>query len=255
MQTESYNQRLDAKRGELAEWRDRIVTTAMLCGFLFFPLLVITPVLILAPVLEPLAGPVETWFDFNGNAIGSSFGVILTLVLIVFTVAGPLWLAPMLINSYWKRHYSWIFSKLRDSTLPLLIMDDAALTPLWSALAEPPLLRLTATQRPKSLDQRIELASDYWRALSVIASSRHAGLKRAIFWGNATRMIDDVSPLIYNACVSTIVIAVLAPLFFFFMPLWIGVLVLTIQQQSAQAAMVDFFLNEAPSPLIDSGVE
>lgn len=255
MQSASVKKLLKDKRQDLREWRDQIKNTVMVCGFIIFPLLIVIPVLILQPVLEPIIGPAETWFDFKGIVLGSPYGVIIMLLMVTLCIIGPLWLAPMWIDRCWSRQYKRIFKLLNETDLAQMLLDDSALVPLWVTLERQPLLQMVASRRPETIDHRIEVASDYWRAMLMIAGGRQRSLGRAVFWGNATRLINDIAPIIYNTCVSLIILVVLAPLIIFVLPLWITVLGLTILQQACQAAMLDYFINQTPNPLIENDID
>jgi len=240
---------LSVKRNELQEWKENISNSVLICSFIIIPLVLFTPLLLLQDVLEPHLGPMEGWLETGANPLGMSTGIVMITVIAIATLVGPIWLVPMLLDRLWQRQYDRILSLMRETSLPVLIVDDTALAPLWSALEEQPLLRLVASQRPKSIDQRIEFTSDYWRAVIVVLKGRNRLLKLAIFWGNATRLVDDIAPIVYNGCVSMILLVFTAPFMLLVAPIWAGGIFLCTQQQACQAAMVDYFLDHATEPV------
>ena len=239
---------LKRKKDELNEWRESITGTAIICSFVIIPLLVITPIFAFSKPLEASFGPMEGWLKSGAHPMGMSIGVTMVTIIAILTLVGPIFLVPMGIDLFWKLQQRRISRILHDTDLPVLIIDDTALAPLWNTLAEQPLLRLVASQRPRSIDQRIEFCSDYWRAVLAVQRGQHKRLKLEIFWGNATRLIDDTAPLVYNGCVSLILLTFLAPFMLVVGPLWAFGIYLCIQQQACQAAMVDYFIDNPTLP-------
>jgi len=243
-------EQLAAQRLGVASWRENIHGAAILGGFVVVPLLVMMPLVYLDPWLEPLIGNPGEWFD-GGSFRNNFFATIMVIVLLVTVVGGPLWALPALIDWWWKRQYERTWQLLKHSGLALLVVSDAGLSRIEELQDRVPWLKVGATGEPLTLSQRIEYASDYWRAFFALARQQPERLRAALRWGNACRLLDDLTPLLFNGCTAMIFLAVSLPVMPLVLPAYVILLGLAIEQQAVQAALLDHFSEEGHQPIVD----
>jgi hypothetical protein len=232
-------------RAELDSWREDIEGNCMLVSFFAVPVIVVLPVmLVLGPLLEPYIGPAGDWLQSGAHPVGKVIAIIMVIVMVVGIIAVPAWLVPLGIEKWWQRHYRLTRRMLAEHDLALLVIGDIAVERIYTVLARQRWLKPTASQRPRSVVERVEFCSDYWRALFAIARGYRGRLDRLVMLGNLVRLQDDSISWLFNGCTVIIIMAASGPFIILLIPLWIAALMSSIQQQAAQYALADYFIEQ-----------
>ncbi|MBN2081728.1 hypothetical protein JW859_05900 [bacterium] len=233
---------LQGNRQELDSWREDIEGSAMLLSFFLTPVFIVLPVMLgLGHLLEPYLGPAEDWLTGGSHWLGKTIAIVMIILMVVGIIVVPGWLIPLWVKKWWDRHYTLAQRMLSEHDLALLLLSETFIERIFDYLNRSRWQKLAATHRPVTLKQKIEFASDYWRALFWIARGRERGLGRQVAWGNLVRLLDDIAPLAFNGCAGILVMAFSGPFVIIVAPLWILLVGWGIQQQAAQAALLDYF--------------
>jgi len=246
------NRRVSAKdelasnRAEVDSWREDIEGSGMLVSFFLVPAFVALPaILILGPFLEPYLGPAGDWLKEGSHWLGKTIATVMIILMVIGIIAVPGWLIPLWMEKWWKRNYDLAQRMLEEHDLALLLLSEAFTERIFDYLNRSRWQKISATRRPQTLVQKIEFASDYWRALYWIARERERGLGRQVAWGNFVRLLDDIAPLVFNGCAGILVMAFSGPFVIFVAPLWVLLIGWSTQQQAVQAALLDFFSEDS----------
>jgi len=182
--------------------------------------------------------------------IGTNIAVVVLIAGILAAVSAPWSVIPWLTNRYWKRHYQAVWRWLEKTEMAQYVVDERRWEPVFALLEQYPWLKLTGVKRPQSLDEQIELASDYQLALRRLCRKRDSRLFWPVWWGSTTRLADDVTVLLFNSCTVLGCLMFGGALWFTIgFPFWLWAILLYFRRQATQTALIDYFLdNPQPDP-------
>ncbi len=204
---------------------------------------------------------VQTWYFI--------YGLILFLVAGVFAIVGfnELWgtgndpsgltLGLLLLGSVaystvvlivagrsWHRQYTLTWRYLTFTSLPSLVIDEAVWDGVLAQARGNIALKATGLSRPRSLDELLELAGDYWRYILAVAGGKDAKARqRALAWDNGTRLYNNLVNSLADSCASYIILVALSSVLVIAFPLLYVALHFYIEQHAAKSAYVDYFLD------------
>lgn len=237
MPDKSARDKLRAKRKELLSQREDVASAAGFLGmFIGMVLLVLAYILLLQAI---------GWEESMGEGIALVFNVIVLCVLVLVGMFAPLLLMQKWIERAWHRQYLRIWAYLKHTDAASLVMDQERWEPVFAILDSQPWLKLSGVRVPQSLDEQIELASDYWPVFIALARGDQRRLRWHVLLGSAGRLADEAALFFFNGCVAYLLLVLTG--FFLFIPLlpFMAVtLFLYTRHQGAQHALIDYFLDD-----------
>lgn len=236
---------LKSQRAELNDWKDYMLSSALLTAFLYAPLVVILPFLLwINPMLEPYLGDAGGWLESGAHPLGTTLAIIIIVVTVGSVLVVPIWIVPSVFEAWWKRYERRTRKLLRETTLPALVTGREGFISVSQVTGDRPLLRLTFSREPRNLHERFEFASDYWRALFVVAGGKYKKLPNAVRMSNLLRKLDGCTMWFANGCIAIFVLSITLPLWFITLPVYLFSIGLSTQQQAIQAALLDYLIDE-----------
>ena len=220
---------------------------------------IIVGVLVLSGIaILVLKSPPLNWIGFGENDIGTGVGVTILIVIVLTGIFTPVLLVSHLMDAGWNNYYREAWSWLKYTDLPRFAVDDGAWAKVFEILEGSFILKLLKVSHPKTLDEQIEMGSDFRLALMVLTRGPRENsvelyqrrLVRAVRWGATTRLFDDAVVWLFNSCASFGCLMV-GGIFWYALtlPIWTPLLGLYIRRQAWQTAMCDFLRGEPTSPV------
>jgi hypothetical protein len=238
-------EQLKTQRSALNDWKDYMMSSALLTAFLYVPLAIIMPfVLWINPLLEPYLGDAGGWLESGAHPLGTTLAVLTIILMVGSVLVVPIWIVPSIFEAWWKRYEQRTRRLLHTTTLPALVASRDGYISVSQATGDRPLLRLTFSREPRNLQERFEFAADYWRALFVVAEGKYDRLPNAVRMSNALRKLDGCTMWYANGCIAIFVLSITLPLWFITLPLYLFSIGISSQQQAVQAALLDYLIYE-----------
>ncbi len=233
----SARQRLEAKRTALESELSDVADGAGLLGIFLGLFILVLSYLCLVMLLG-----IEDQLEH-----GFLFGVHVT-VLCVLVLAGML--APVFLVRHWltlgyRKRYRHVWRWLKYTDAPKFVADQELWGEVFEILNRRPFLKLTGLRLPHSLDEQIELASDYWPVIEAMVRHNRRRLAWRVTWGSLARLSDTAAVFCFNGCMIWVLLLLTSFLLFLpLLPLYLVVLPLYVNRQGAQQALVDWFSNK-----------
>jgi len=235
---------LKKKRDEIKSQYTDVESSLLLVGIVLGVILV--PVI----VIVPMASPWGRALGLMETQPGTTIGIILMVISVLVGMALPFFVVSRWMKAWWNRNERRAWSWLRYSDLPLRIAQEGQWERIFSVLDANPWMKLTGTRRPQSLDEQIELASDYSWAQVALIRNQPRRLFWAVWWGSATRLADDFAVWMFGSC-GTFGCLMLGGMILFIvgLPLWVPWVMLYLKRQAWQSAILTYFMDGRPQGL------
>lgn len=191
--------------------------------------------------------PPLSWFGFGDTDLGTGVGIGVLIVVVVAGIFLPAVYVERWMGAYWNKHHAHAWRWLKHTDMALLVMEPGRWEPLHEILDAHPWMKLSGTRQCKTLDEQIEMASDYQLAMMLIMRRRQRGMLAAVGWGSATRLADDIAAWFLGSC-GVLLFLIIGGLVLYFplLPFWILWLGLYIRRQAWQTALIEYFLDDKP---------
>lgn len=236
MTDQSAKQRLEAKRTELEGELEEMGSGAGFLGMFLGLFGLVMPYVFIVMALG--------WEEHFEHGIGFGINVTFLIILTLTGMFGPVFLVPHLLQRGYRKRYRYVWRWLKYTDAPKFVIDQELWDEVFAILDRQPLLKLTGVRMPRSLDEQIELASDYWPVVEAMVRGDRRRLFWRVAWGSLTRLSDTLALFCFNGCAALILMMVTAIMFFLpLLPLYGTILPLYVNRQGAQQALVDWFLN------------
>ena len=237
MSGRSAHSSLRAKRTEIEGELEDVSSAAGLMGIM---LGLVIPVGIWAGIAVALG--IEDWLG-EGFGLGVNIVILITLVLAGLFV--PVYLIQHLMEQGFRRCYRYVFRWLKHTSAPKYIIQQELWDEVFAILDRRPLLKLTGVRMPRSLDEQIELASDYWPVVEALVRGDRRRLFWQVSWGSLTRLSDTITLFVFNGCMTWVLLLLSGALLFIpLVPITLVFLPMFVRRQGAQQALIDWFLDD-----------
>jgi len=198
------------------------------------------------------------WMGFSKNDLGTGIGVCILIIVVLAGIFAPVLFVSNLMDRAWGANYRTAWSWLKYTDLPRFMVDQAAWDRIFTIIDGSMFLKAGRITMPQTVEEQIELASDFRNAIMVLTRGARDGdeerftrsLARAVYWGGTTRFLDNLVVWLFNSCASFGCLIV-GGIFWYgiALPIWIPLLGLYIRRQAWQTAMCDFLNDKPTSPV------
>ncbi|MBN2082173.1 hypothetical protein JW859_08185 [bacterium] len=235
---------LKKKRDEIKSQKSDVENSLLLIGIVLGVILV--PLIAILPMASPWGRSLGLMETGHGTTIGITVMVISVLVGLIL----PFLVVPRWLTTWWDYNERRAWSWLRHTDLPLRIAQEGQWEAVFAVLDANPWMKLSGTRRPRTLDEQIELASDYSWAQVMLIRGQQRRLFWAVWWGSATRLADDIAVWIFGSC-GTFGCLMFGGMLLFLvgLPLWVPWIMLYIKRQAWQSAILTHFMDGRPQGL------
>jgi hypothetical protein len=225
-------ERLEAKRQALIEQREEVqnallIAAVMACVCWFA----------LGYIGLIMALKLDGWLDAHAQWLNVT---MLCLLVLAGIIVPPVAL-PRAVEQLWERHYAYIGQLLRTTDAGQLLFEPERWERVHEYLEARPWLKLSALSRPATLEAQVEFAADHWRALIALTDSRRP-LARALWLDHLTRLSDETVVFLFNGCAVWVLLLLSGLLLFAGLLPFIPLTLWYVQNQAAQAAIIDYLL-------------
>ena len=221
------NQRLDVLREKLMEEYTGVQTWFFLYGLILFLVLGAVLLVVMTALYGSDAEP-------GGLTLGLMLLGAVTLVVVILIAT----------ERCWQRQYRLVWRYLQYTSLAALVIDETVWDEVLAQARGNIALKASGLDRPRTLEELLELAADYWRYILAVAGGRDAATRqRMLGWDNGTRVYNNIVNSLCNGCLAYILLVALSTLLVVLFPLMYMALHFYIKQHAAKSALIDYFVD------------